>query len=61
MNNLQFTEWSNFGKCANEPAHLKRMTGTGNETFTPVNFRTKQRKVPTQISKRLILESSLNG
>ena len=54
MNNLQSTEWTDFRKCANEPLHLKRMTGVGNESFTPVNFQTKQRRVPTQINKRMI-------
>jgi len=54
MSNLQATKWTDFRKCANEPSHIQRMTGVGNETFTPVNFQTKQRKAPTQINKRMI-------
>ena len=54
MSNLQSTKWTDYRKCANQPSHLQRMTGVGNETFTPINFQTKQRKVPTQINKRMV-------
>ncbi len=41
MNNLQFTEWTDFRKCANEPSHLRRMTSLGNESFTPLSPETQ--------------------